>query len=347
MVIKPGNAVVFERKGKVTRIEGPGVVLTKRFEKAKHVIDLRPQWATVKAENVLTKDRVPLTIELGVGYRIELKEDTDERLESVLETDGEAFTREIGEVYRVYEGTVRKAAYNVTAAGWQTTVREAAKTFLRDIVATCNFDDIFVLNGTEFEENKRAIHKIEDAAKKKLAKAAVNWGVQITTIDIEKIEMPKEAKEQLLTWWKAEWQTKAALKEAEGEKEVMRLKAEGAKEALTIKAEGEREAWITRGEGQAEAIARIERIKTRAVEEMVNQLLRGIRDVERRQIDPKVVERFVFLIESLATGLIYNDLTAERYIEALEKLAESEAVKTLFIGEDRRFLRTGKWPPEE
>ena len=197
VVIQPGNAVVFEQLGRVTRIEGPGVVKTKRFECIKEVIDLRPQWATVKAENVLTKDRVPLTIELGVGYRIELKEDTDKRLKSALETDSKAFTREIGEVYRVYEETVRKAAYKVTAAGWQMTTREAAKAFLRDIVATYNFDDIFTLNGTELEENKRAIHKIEEAVKKKLATVAINWGVKITTIDIGNIEIPLILREQI------------------------------------------------------------------------------------------------------------------------------------------------------
>ena len=314
VVIKPGNAVVFERKGKVTRIEGPGVVLTKRFEKAKHVIDLRPQWATVKAENVLTKDRVPLTIELGVGYRIELKEDTDERLESVLETDGEAFTREIGEVYCVYEGTVRKAAYNVTAAGWQTTVREAAKTFLRDIVATCNFDDIFVLNGTEFEENKRAIHKIEDAAKKKLAKAAVNWGVQITTIDIEKIEMPEGAEERMLAWWEAEWRRRIAIKEARSE----------------------RQALIEKAEGRALALERLEKVKADARQKMINQLLNAIDVIIKGA--PDITIRFINVIEQLSRRIVTEDIIASRYMEVLEAIAESNGQKIFILGEDRRFL---------
>ena len=314
VVIKPGNAVVFERKGKVTRIEGPGVVLTKRFEKAKHVIDLRPQWATVKAENVLTKDRVPLTIELGVGYRIELKKDTDERLESVLETDGEAFTREIGEVYRVYEETVRKAAYNVTAAGWQTTTREAAKTFLRDIVATCNFDDIFVLNGTELEENKRAIYKIEEAVKKKLAKAAVNWGVKITTIDIENIEMPKEAKEQLLAWWEAEWKRRIAIKEARTE----------------------RRALIERAEGRALAVEKFEKIKAEARQKMINQLLNAINVIIKGA--PDITIRFISVIEQLSRRIVTEDIIASRYMEVLEAIAESNGQKIFILGEDRRFL---------
>ena len=218
VVIQPGNAVVFERLGRVTRIEGPGVVKTKRFERIKEVIDLRPQWATVKAENVLTKDRVPLTIELGVGYRIELKEDTDERLESVLETDSEAFTREIGEIYRVYEETVRKAAYNVTAAGWQTTTREAAKTFLRDIVALYDFDEVFQLRGEAgFGKDRRTIHQIEEAVKKKLARAAVNWGVKITIIDIDNIEIPLILKEQIVDEVIKKWRGKIANEQSETE----------------------------------------------------------------------------------------------------------------------------------
>jgi len=78
-VIKPYNAVVFERAGKITRIEGPDMFMTKLFEFVKHIIDLRPQWESFPVEEVLTKDKVPLRIKCGLGYRIESRDQTAKR----------------------------------------------------------------------------------------------------------------------------------------------------------------------------------------------------------------------------------------------------------------------------
>ena len=264
---------------------------------------------------VVRKHGVGTFVTPGYGRRLE---SGLECLESVLEMDGKAFTREIGEVYRVYEETVRKAAYNVTAAGWQTTTREAAKTFLRDIVATCNFDEIFALNGTKLEENKRAIHKIEEAVKKKLAKAAVDWGVKIRTVDVSGIEMPPEVKEQVLARWEAEIQ-----------KEITVKLAEGAKEAL-----------IQRGMGQAEALARVERVKTRTIDEMIEQLRKIVNIIEVQQ-DATTAHRFIEAIEQISSRIVTEDIVALRYIEALEMIARSEGAKIIFLGEERRFLGPG------
>jgi len=87
VVIRPGNAVVFEQGGKVSRIEGPGVVITKRAEIIKAIVDLRPQFVLREVENVLTRDRVPLKLTLGIGFQIESKKDVDARPESHIPPD--------------------------------------------------------------------------------------------------------------------------------------------------------------------------------------------------------------------------------------------------------------------
>jgi hypothetical protein len=66
--VKPGSAVVLERRGKVTRIVGPGVHRLERYEairrpeETKGIVDLSPQGAKPTAERVLTKDGIALDI---------------------------------------------------------------------------------------------------------------------------------------------------------------------------------------------------------------------------------------------------------------------------------------------
>ncbi|MGB9723816.1 MAG: SPFH domain-containing protein [Chloroflexia bacterium] len=62
VVIENGLAVVFERSGKYTRVHGPGIVYTRRFERVAHVIDLRPQLRRAVIEGVQTRDGLKFDI---------------------------------------------------------------------------------------------------------------------------------------------------------------------------------------------------------------------------------------------------------------------------------------------
>ena len=254
VIIRPGNAVVFERHGEVTRIAGPGLVKTRLFERIKVVIDLRPQWTTLQAENVFTKDRVPLTIEYGVGYHIERKEETDERVGDMVESSREALTEEIGEVYRVYGSTIHRAAFNVIPAGWTRIVEATAERMLRDAVATLEFDQMFktrMVSQAErgLVEDERMIQEIEQRVQNRLREAATAWGVGGITVNVMNIEMPAEVQQRVLDWWKARWRRKITLEEAESE----------------------RLAALTKAEGQARALLMMERVKAAAHREMVEQ----------------------------------------------------------------------------
>ncbi len=379
-VVKPYNAVVFEQGGNITRVEGPGTFLIERFEFPKHIIDLRPQWESFEVEEVLTKDKVPLHIKCGLGYRIESREQTAERGEDPREVvEGRRFPGIISGEYPVYKRTIFKAAYG-PAGDWKFTTKGATITQLRKVVAEFELRDIY-----RFDEQSKEfiLAEIGRRTKEEVAKIVHYWGVKVGTVNIDTIEVSEAVRGQVWGMWGAEYlrrkteieaeakkrtivaeaearktarlqeaegeetallkiasgERAAMVEKAKGEKQAMMVRAKGERQASLERAEGEREVLVTRGEGQAEALARIERIKARAVEEMVNQLLRGLRDIEGRDIKPEVVERFVWIVERLSSSLIADDLTAVRYIEALERIAESETAKMLYIGEDQRFLR--------
>jgi regulator of protease activity HflC (stomatin/prohibitin superfamily) len=144
VVIKPYNAVVFERAGEITGIEGPGTVLTKRFEHHKAIVDLRKQWESFTAENVLTKDHVPLTFHCGVGFRVESLPDTIKRREAQVRTyEGSRFPNSIEGDYPVFKSTIYKAVYGTTAAGWTVTTRAAAESMLREVVRCYRLKDLY------------------------------------------------------------------------------------------------------------------------------------------------------------------------------------------------------------
>lgn len=332
VVIRPGNAVIFERGGELTRIEGPGVYKTKRFERIKEVVDLRPQWSTIKTENMLTKDRVPLMFEAGVGYQIEPKQDTDRRIEKA-ESKGKEFKWEyekgnevIEGIYPVYKDSVFRAVYRVSRAGWRLIMQAVADSFLRDVVIAYTLDQLYELPEAEegelkeeLRESPRIIAEIEDQVKKKLEKAAIGIGVRIGTFDIKSVTMPEEVRERVLQWWEAEWKRKIAVKEAKGERQAMIEKAMG-------------KAW---------ALERLEGVKADARRRMIRQLVNAIEGVDKIS-DGKTTIRFIHVIEQLSRRMMTDDIIASHYMEVLEAIAESGGQKVFILGEDRRLLERGE-----
>ncbi len=71
VVIENGLAAVFERSGKFTRVHGPGIVFTRRFERVAHVIDLRPQLRQAEIKDIQTRDGLKFDIKpLWVLFRV-------------------------------------------------------------------------------------------------------------------------------------------------------------------------------------------------------------------------------------------------------------------------------------
>ena len=236
-VVKPYNAVVFEQAGKVTRIEGPDMFMTKLFEFAKHIIDLRPQWESFTVEEVLTKDKVPLRIKCGLGYRIESREQTAERGEDPREmVEGRRFPGIISGEYPVYKRTIFKAAYG-PAGDWQFTTKGATITKLREVVSEFELQDIYRLDeqGQEF-----ILAEIGRRTKAEVATIAHYWGVRVSTVNIDTIEVSEAVREQVWQMWGAEYARRRALIEAEGKREVVVTEAVAEKEATRVKTESAR-----------------------------------------------------------------------------------------------------------
>ena len=331
-VIRAGNAVVFQRSGRISQITGSGLVLLKRYERIRAIFELRPLWEIRELENVLTKDRIPLMIVMGIGFQIEPKEVTDQRPESFVEPNGEALSEVIGTLYKVYKATIEKAVYHMTPSGWEVQTVGPAQNFLRDIIATYYFDEIFKrLDEVEgepggFDPDKRTIKHIENQIMDRLSTMVPHWGSQAQAVDIREIRIREDVLEKLLDWWGAEWKKRIAIKEAEGEGE-----------ALITRAEAQKTALFRRAEGEAGAIEEVERAKRRAREKMIEQVERLLRIP-----DENVALRFIKIMETICRDMTADDVAGRRYIEVLEAIAKSDGQKTIVISGDQRLLWPGR-----
>lgn len=173
----------------------------------------------------------------------------------------------------------------------QLSMKNIVMTNIRAVVGGMELDDIL---------SNRDLINIE--LLKKVDTASDPWGVKATRVEIRDVTPPEDLVRAMATQMKAEREKRAQVLEAEGEREAAVKVAEGHKQSEILKAEGELEAAKREAEAR-ERLAEAEANATRAVSDAI---LAG---------DPRAINYFV----------------AQKYVEALGKLAESNNNKVMMI----------------
>jgi Membrane protease subunits, stomatin/prohibitin homologs len=140
--------------------------------------------------------------------------------------------------YRVADP--QKATYSVQNLPYA--LETLTRTTLRNIVGEMELDATL---GSRDVINKRMREVIEEAS--------IGWGVDVTRVELQAIEPPRDIQQSMELQMRAERERRAAVTNAEAGKRAAILEAEGVRESQVRRAEGEKDAAVLRAQGLAEA----------------------------------------------------------------------------------------------
>ncbi len=167
------QALVF-RLGKYHSIRGPGLFVIVPLVDQVRMIDIRIRATDIPAQQVITKDNVPVTINGVFFFKVD----------------------------NVADAVIKVQDYRYALAQY-------AQTSLRDVIGQMTLDQLLV----EREQ-------IGEAIAANVEKDIEGWGLEVTGIRIQDINMPEELKKMMSRQASAEREKRATITKAEGDREA-------------------------------------------------------------------------------------------------------------------------------
>ena len=176
------QGVVF-RLGKYHSIRGPGLFLIIPLVDQVRMVDIRIRATDIPAQQVITKDNVPVTINGVFFFKVD----------------------------NVADAIIKVQSYTYA-------ISQYAQTSLRDVIGQMSLDQLLV--------EREAIGK---AIAENVEKDIEGWGLEVTGIRIQDIDMPEELKKMMSRQASAEREKRATITKAEGDREASTNLAAAAK----------------------------------------------------------------------------------------------------------------------
>src|SRR3569832_616332 len=251
-IIGQAEVMVIERLGRFHRVARSGLNLLIPFIERPRTLNVRYFESDVSGTKRITS---------GSTARIDLREQVlNFPSQPVITKDNVTIDIDAVVYYRVADP--QKATYAVQNLPYA--LETLTRTTLRNIVGEMELDATLASRDAI---NTRMREVIEEAA--------IGWGVDLTRVELQAIEPPRDIKQSMELQMRAERERRAAVTNAEATKRVAILESEGVRESQVRKAEGEKEAAILRAEGQASARLAMAQAEAEAIQRITASLPEG------------------------------------------------------------------------
>jgi regulator of protease activity HflC (stomatin/prohibitin superfamily) len=279
-IIGQAEVMVVERLGRFHRVARSGFNILIPFIERPKAIDVRYFEADISGVK---------RVSAKTTTRIDLREQVlNFPSQPVITKDNVTIDIDAVLYYRVADP--QKATYSIQNLPYA--LETLTRTTLRNIVGDMELDSTLASRDVI---NRKMREVIEEAA--------VTWGVDVTRVELQAIEPPRDIQQSMELQMRAERERRAAVTNAEASKRAQILEAEGARESQVRRAEGEKEAAILRAHGLAEARLAQANAEAEAIRRVTGALPEG-------------------------QAAMY--LLGMRYLEALPKLTEGKGT-TIFL----------------
>src|SRR5829696_3066910 len=251
-IVGQAEVMVIERLGRFHRVARSGLnILIPLFERPRS-IDVRYFEIAVGGGKKITA---------GSTTRIDLREQVlNFPSQPVITKDNVTIDIDAVLYYRIADP--QKATYAVQNLPYA--LETLTRTTLRNIVGEMELDQTLA---SRDQINRRMREVIEEAS--------IGWGVDVTRVELQAIEPPRDIQQSMELQMRAERERRAAVTNAEAGKRAAILEAEGLRESQVRKAEGEKEAAILRAEGQASARLAMAQAEAEAIQRITASLPEG------------------------------------------------------------------------
>lgn len=179
VIIDNGAAVVFERSGRFTRVKGPGIAFTKRFEKIARIVDLRPRICQGKIEDVQTRDGWTFDVQIFAFLQVATGFDRKTGKYTYKENDILSLVYGGGHVY-----------INAEEIDPDQRVLGLVEYYLRKVAAQYTIHDITRVKGVQ-ERPRLTRDRLIGAILEQVEAEAQELGIHVTGLDIARIEVPQ------------------------------------------------------------------------------------------------------------------------------------------------------------
>lgn len=251
-IVGQAEVLIVERLGRFNRIARSGFNILLPFVESPRHIDVRYLTSDVSG----TK-----RIIAGTTSRIDLREQVlNFPSQPVITKDNVTIDIDAVLYYRIADP--QKATYSVQNLPYA--LETLTRTTLRNIVGEMELDQTLA---SRDQINRRMREVIEEAS--------LGWGVDVTRVELQAIEPPRDIQQSMELQMRAERERRAAVTNAEASKRAAILEAEGLRESQVRKAEGEKEAAILRAQGQAEARLALAEAEAQAIAKIAAALPPG------------------------------------------------------------------------